>query len=91
MHVRSLPGSSVNELEELELLAADPQIRWFADPEGTVWETRMVLHSEPNGIDSWRVKFISEKNAVVEGPYEYKDGLGRRTDEELVTLLGKAS
>jgi hypothetical protein len=87
MHVRPLPGTTVTELSELELLAADAQIRWFADSTGTVWETRMVLHSEPDAMDSWRVKFISETNAVTEGPYPYKDGLGRRTDEELVALL----
>ena len=90
MHVRPPPGTTVKELKELELLASDPQIRWFADASGTVWETRLVLHSEPNGKDSWRVKFISENNAVVEGPYRHEDGLGRRTDQELVELLQEA-
>lgn len=90
MHVRPLPGTTVKELGELEVLAADAQIRWFEDHSGTVWETRLVLHSEPNAKDSWRVKFISDENAVVEGPYQYKDGLGRRTDEELAALLQEA-
>jgi hypothetical protein len=87
MHVRTPPGATVTKLDEVALLAADPQIRWFADGTGARWETRLVLHSDSNGVDSWKVKFISERSQVVEGPYSFEDGLGRRTDEELGRLL----
>jgi hypothetical protein len=90
MHVRALPGTTVTELKEVELLAADPQIRWFTAVDGVAWETRIVLHSEPDAVDSWRIKFISENNQVLEGPYDFKDGLGLRTDDELAQLLPQA-
>ncbi len=89
MHVRSLPGASVTKLEEVALLAADPEIRWFNDADGAEWEARLVLHSEPNAVDSWRVKFISARD-VLEGLYRFKDGLGRRTADELRELLKEA-
>ena len=88
MHVRSLPGAQVTQLDEVQLLAADAQIRWFADDTGASWETRLVLHSEPNGMDTWLVKFISQRT-VVERPYPFRDGLGRRTDQELLELLNR--
>ena len=87
MHVRPLPNQSVKTLEEVGALAADASIRWFADAEGVQWETRLVIHSEPNTADVMLVKFISERFNVCEGAYPYRDGLGRRTDGELRELL----
>jgi len=87
MHVRPLPDQPVKTLEEVGALAADAGIRWFADPDGAPWETRIVVHSEPNAADLMLVKFISEQFQVCEGPYPFRDGLGRRTDDELRALL----
>jgi hypothetical protein len=89
MHVRPLPDHPVKTLEEVAALATEPSIRWFADSEGVQWETRMVIHSEPNAADVMLVKFISERFQVCEGPYPFRDGLGTRTDDELRELLGK--
>ena len=87
MHVRPLPDQSVTTLEDVGALAADAGIRWFADSEGVQWETRIVVHSEPNAADVMLVKFISERFQVCEGPYPFGDGLGKRTDDELRDLL----
>ncbi len=91
MHVRSFPGQPAGSLEEVELLAVDPQIRWFADPDGVGWEARIVVRAEPNGLDTRLVKFISEQHEVREGAYKFVDGLGGRTDEELGRLLAAAA
>ena len=87
MHVRPLPDQSVKTLEDVGALAADASIRWFADSEGVQWETRIVVHSEPNAADVMLVKLISERFQVREVPYPFSDGLGRRTDDELRDLL----
>jgi hypothetical protein len=91
MHVRSFPGQPAGSLEEVKLLAMDPQIRWFADPNGVGWEARIVLRAEPKAPDTRLVKFISEKHEVREGAYPFLDGLGGRTDDELGRLLAAAN
>lgn len=87
MQVRLGSGQGVGSLEEVELWAADPAIRWFVDKNGLRWESRIVVHSEPDGPDVQLVKFISEANEVREGAYTFADGLGRRSDAELTELL----
>jgi len=87
MHVRPQPGQTVSTLDEVAVLATDPAIRWFADSEGVEWEARLVVHSEPNSADVLLVKFISERFAVHEGPYHFKDGLGALTNDDLRSLL----
>jgi hypothetical protein len=89
MHVRPLPGQTVTSLEEVEALAADPAVRWFCDGAGIQWEARLVVHSEPNAPDAQLVKFISQKLQVLELPYPFADGLGRRSDEELSSMLSE--
>jgi hypothetical protein len=90
MHVRPPPGQTVTALEEVAELAADPAIRWFSDSSGVQWEARIVVHSEPNVADALLVKFISAKQQVREVDYPFRDGLGRRSDQELRDLLEPA-
>ncbi len=87
MHVRPLPGTEVQSLEEVQAGAADPAIRWFMDDDGVRWEARLVVRTNERGLDEHLVKFISEQQDVHEGAYEHGDGLGVRTDEELVARL----
>jgi hypothetical protein len=83
-------GQEAKSLEEVELYAANPAIRWFIDKNGLRWETRIVVQSEPKGPDRELVKFISDARDVREGKYGYADGLGRRSDDELRELLDAA-
>jgi hypothetical protein len=87
MHVRPFPGQTVTSLDEVGSLAADPAVRWFCDGDGLQWEARLVVHSEPNSPDVRLVKFISQRLQVHELPYPFADGLGRRSDDELRSLL----
>jgi len=89
MQVRPFPGQTVTSLEEVEALAADPAVRWFCDAAGIRWEARLVVHSEPDAPDVQLVKFISQKLQVHELPYPFLDGLGRRSDEELTSMLSE--
>lgn len=90
MQVRLGAGQEAKSLEEVELYAANPTIRWFVDKHGLRWETRIVVQSEPKGPDRELVKFISDARDVREGQYGYADGLGRRSDDELRGLLDAA-
>ena len=90
MQIRLGAGQEAKSLEEVELYAANPAIRWFTDKNGLRWEARIVVHSEPNGPDRELVKFISDARDVCEGGYGFVDGLGRRSDEELRNLLDAA-
>jgi len=90
MQVRLGAGQEARSLEEVELYAANPAIRWFTDDNGLRWETRIVVHSEPKGPDRQLVKFISDARDVREGEYGFADGLGRRSDDELRGLLDAA-
>ena len=90
MQVRLGAGQEAKSLEEVELYAANPTIRWFMDKNGLRWETRIVVQSEPKGPDRELVKFISDTREVREGKYGYSDGLGRRSDDELRGLLDAA-
>ncbi len=87
MQIRLGAGQEARSLEEVELYAANPTIRWFTDKNGLRWEARIVVHSEPKGPDRELVKFISDARDVREGRYGFADGLGRRSDEELRGLL----
>lgn len=90
MQIRLGSGQEARSIEEVELHAANPAIRWFVDRDGVRWEARIVVHSEPKGPDRLLVKFISERLDVREGNYGLAGGLGLRTDEELRQLLDKA-
>ena len=87
MHVRPMPDTAVQSLEEVQVSAANATVRWFVDADGVRWEARLVVHTNERGMDEHLVKFISGRREVHEGPYEHRDGLGVRTDEELVALL----
>lgn len=87
MQIRLGAGQEAKSLEEVELYAANPAIRWFTDNNGLRWEARIVVHSEPKGADRELVKFISDARDVREGGYGFHDGLGRRSDDELRELL----
>lgn len=91
MQIRLGSGQEAKTLEEVELYAADPAIRWFTDTAGLRWEARIVVQSDPKGFDRQLVKFISDSRIVREGEYGLAGGLGLRSDEELVALLDKAS
>ncbi len=91
MQIRLGVGQEARTLEDVELYAADPVIRWFADQEGLRWEVRIVVHSEPKGPDRELVKFISDSRDVREGAYGLPGGLGLRSDEELRQLLKNAN
>ena len=91
MQIRLGAGQEAKTLEDVQLYAADPSIRWFADQSGLRWEARIVLHSEPKGPDRELIKFISDTRDVREGPYGLSGGLGLRSDEELRRLLEDAS
>jgi len=91
MQIRLGTGQEARSLEEVELYAASPAIRWFTDKNGLRWEARIVVHSEPKGPDRELVKFISDSRDVREGAYGFADGLGLRSDEELRNLLGAAT
>jgi hypothetical protein len=84
MHVRPSPGTEAAALEDVEPLAADPAYRWFTDPDGVRWETRMVVPDPPTRM---LVKFIAWGVGVYEGPYPFTNGLGLRSDTELRDLL----
>ncbi len=90
MQIRLGAGQEARSLEEVELYAADPAIRWFTDGAGLRWETRIVVHSEPKGPDRELVKFISDTRDVREGEYRCTGGLGLRSDDELRDLLDKS-
>ena len=90
MQIRLGAGQEAKSLEEVELYAATPAIRWFTDKNGLRWEARIVVHSEPKGPDRELVKFISDARDVREGEYGFADGLGRRSDDELRDLLEAA-
>ena len=91
MQIRLGTGQEARSLEEVELYAASPAIRWFTDGNGLRWEARIVVHSEPKQPDRELVKFISDALDVREGAYGFGDGLGRRSDEELRHLLDAAT
>jgi hypothetical protein len=88
MHIRPMPGTEAKTIEEVQLLAGDPAYRWFADADERRWEVRLVIRTEPNGIEVMLAKFISGTD-VYEGEYSFRNGLGMRTDEELRELLCK--
>ena len=67
MQIRLGAGQEAKSLEEVELYAANPAIRWFTDNNGLRWEARIVVHSEPKGADRELVKFISNARDVREG------------------------
>jgi len=90
MQIRLGAAQEARTLEEVELYAADPAIRWFTDAAGHRWEARIVVQSDPKGFDRQLVKFISDSRIVREGEYGLAGGLGLRSDEELRTLLEKA-
>ena len=90
MQIRLGSGQEAKSLEEVELYAATPAIRWFTDKNGLRWEARIVVHSESKGADRELVKFISDARDVREGGYGFPDGLGRRSDDELRELLDAA-
>ncbi len=80
-------------MEEVESSCDDPLSRTFADASGVRWETRMVVSSGAPG-ETPLIKIYSYQAAeVFEVPYEFADGLGLRTNAELMTLLenGKSS
>jgi hypothetical protein len=77
MHIRPMPGTEAKTIEEVQLLAGEPR-----------WEVRLVIRTEPNGIEVMLAKFISGTD-VYEVEYSFRNGLGVRTDEELRELLGK--
>jgi hypothetical protein len=72
----------------VQLLAGEPAYRWFVDGEERRWEVRLVIRTEPNGIEVMLAKFISGTD-VYEVEYSFRNGLGVRTDEELRELLDK--
>jgi hypothetical protein len=86
MHIRPMPGTEAKTIEEVQLLAGEPAYRWFVDAEERRWEVRLVIRTEPNGIEVMLAKFISGTD-VHEGEYSFRNGLGVRTDEELRELL----
>jgi hypothetical protein len=90
MQIRLGSGQEAKSLEEVELYAADPAIRWFTDNTGLRWEARIVVQSDSKGFDRQLVKFISDSRIVREGEYGLAGGLGMRSDEELRSLLEKA-
>jgi hypothetical protein len=91
MQIRLGTGQEARSLEEVELYAASPAIRWFTDRDGLRWEARIVVDSGPKGPDRELVKFISDARDVREGAYGFADGLGRRSDDELRSLLDAAT
>lgn len=72
-------------LEDVEPLARNPTYRWFRQ-DAMRWEVRIVSSDRPPGR---RIKFVSWTAGVFEGDYDFPDGLGLRTDEELGRLLGE--
>ncbi len=88
MHIRPMPGTEAKTIEEVQLLAGEPAYRWFGDAEERRWEVRLVIRTEPNGIEVMLAKFISGTD-VYEVEYSCRNGLGVRTDEELRELLDK--
>lgn len=91
MQIRLGTGQEARSLDEVELYAATPAIRWFKDNNGLRWEARIVVQSQENDPDREFVKFISDARDVREGAYGFADGLGRRNDEELRSLLDAAT
>jgi len=84
MHIRPDPGNEARALEDIEPLALTPTYRWFEDLKGNRWEARIVLPDPPT---STLIKLICWGVGVFEGTYPFGNGLGLRTDDELVTLL----
>ena len=90
MHIRPIPGIELTTIEEVLDVAADPITRSFVDQGGVRWESRMVVNSGETG-DAELIKLYSYQDAeVFEQAYPFSDGLGLRTDEELLGLLDKA-
>lgn len=84
MHVRPDPGNEARALEDVEPLAMSPTYRWFEDGKGHRWEARIVLPDPPT---TTLIKLICWGVGVFEGIYPFPDGLGVRSDRELVDLL----
>lgn len=89
MQVRPDPGTEISTLEEVRLLAHDPHLRWFRDDAATIWEARIVVSSDPGKPEGRLVKFLS-RTEVYEVKYDFADGLGARTDDQLRDLLSLA-
>jgi hypothetical protein len=84
MHIRPDPGNEARALEDVEPLALTPTYRWFEDEVGHRWEARIGLPDPPTAT---LIKLICWGVGVFEGPYPFDNGLGVRTDAELVALL----
>jgi hypothetical protein len=89
MHLRPPPGSPARNLEEVEVLAADPAYRYFGDTGGERWQARIVESVEEGDRRRRLVKFIAKSGEVREGPYPGPGGLGHWTEDQLRELLDR--
>lgn len=87
MHVRPMPGAEAGNLEDVATLARDATYRFFRDADDRTWEVRIVTLTDPGKTPVRLAKFISGMD-VFETRYPFDDGLGLRTDEELINLIG---
>jgi hypothetical protein len=86
MHVRPEPGAEATTLEEAEIHAANPALRYFAD-DGEAWQVRRVQASGEGGKEIPMLKFISRDGAVRECRFSSPSGLGLLSDDSLRELL----